>query len=178
MNVIDIVLGIILLFGLVRGLMKGFFVELASLLALIVGIYGAIHFSYFLRNLLIGVVSWDEKYIQLAAFAFTFIIIVVLISLLGKVLTKFSSLVALGFLNRLLGAVFGVFKLLFILSLLLLFFGKINGSGFFVDKETTQNSVLYEPVKGFVPAVLPTALEWAQEKEWIEKDTTYFGQQR
>ena len=35
MNIFDIVIIILLLFGFVRGLMKGFFVEVASLLALI-----------------------------------------------------------------------------------------------------------------------------------------------
>lgn len=171
---IDIVLGIILLLGIGRGLMNGFFMELASLLALIGGIYGAIHFSYLLKNFLLRFVSWDQKYIQLVAFAITFIIIVVLISLLGKLLTKFSSLIALGLVNRLLGAIFGFFKVLMVLSLILFFFGKISGDGFFVDQKTTETSVLYEPVKGFVPAILPAVLNWAEEMSWIEEKPTYF----
>ena len=47
MTILDIVLASLLLFGLIRGLMKGLFVEVASLIALIAGIYGAIHFSVF-----------------------------------------------------------------------------------------------------------------------------------
>ena len=47
MTVLDIVLAALLLFGLIKGLMKGLFVEVASLIALIAGIYGAIHFSAF-----------------------------------------------------------------------------------------------------------------------------------
>ena len=46
MNFIDIVLGVLLLYGLYKGVKNGLFVELASLAALIAGIYGAIHFSY------------------------------------------------------------------------------------------------------------------------------------
>jgi len=53
MNVLDIILGALLLFGLVRGFMKGLFVEVASLVALIAGVYGAIHFSSFTAILLL-----------------------------------------------------------------------------------------------------------------------------
>ena len=45
MSIIDIVLGALLLFGLIRGAMKGLFVEIASLFALVLGVFGAIHFS-------------------------------------------------------------------------------------------------------------------------------------
>lgn len=174
MNVIDIVLGVILLFGLVRGLMKGFFVELASLLALVVGIYGAIHFSYLLHGFLSDLFSWEEKYIQLAAFAITFILIVIAISLLGRLLTKFSKLVALGLVNRLLGAVFGFFKMVFLLSLILLFFHPFNQNVQLIDKENIETSVLYGPVQEFVPMVLPAALNKAEEHGWIEERAAYW----
>lgn len=161
MNVIDIVLLVFLLFGLVRGLIKGFFVELASLVALILGIYGAIHFSYIFEELLVKWVSWEEKYIQLAAFALTFLIIVIAVSLLGKLLTKISSILALGLLNRLLGGVFGLLKTALLLSVILLFFGILNGSQNFVKEERLESSLLYEPIKNFVPMILPSVLEEA-----------------
>lgn len=176
MNVIDIVLGVILLFGLAQGLIKGFFIELASLLALVIGIYGAVHFSFILKDFLASLVSWDEKYLQLTAFACTFIIIVVLISLLGKLLTKFSSLIALGLVNRLLGGIFGFVKMAFLLSLVLLFFDAFNQNGNFVEKRDIETSVLYGPVKRFVPMILPAVLNKAKENNWIEEDTVFFGQ--
>ncbi len=46
MGILDIVLGALLAYGLYRGVRNGFLVEIASVIALIVGIYGAIHFSY------------------------------------------------------------------------------------------------------------------------------------
>ncbi|WP_439128952.1 CvpA family protein, partial [Polaribacter sp.] len=75
MNIFDIIIAALLIFGFVRGIMKGFFVEVASLVALIGGVYGAIHFSYFLGDFLKESLSWSEEYISLAAFAGTFIII-------------------------------------------------------------------------------------------------------
>ena len=73
MTVIDIVLGALILFGLIRGFMKGLFVEMASLVALIAGVYGAIHFSGFAAEFLMDRVSWSEKTINIAAFAITFV---------------------------------------------------------------------------------------------------------
>ena len=52
MNIFDIVIAALLIFGFVRGVMKGLFVEVASLVALIAGVYGAIHFSYFIGDFL------------------------------------------------------------------------------------------------------------------------------
>ena len=46
MGILDIVLGLLLIYGLYKGLKNGLFVEIASIIALIAGLYGAIHFSY------------------------------------------------------------------------------------------------------------------------------------
>jgi len=69
MNYIDIILGILLLWGLIRGLMKGFFVSMASLVALVGGIYVAIHFSYVVGGYLEKFVDWQEGVMKLVAFA-------------------------------------------------------------------------------------------------------------
>lgn len=171
MNVIDVVLGIILLFGLVRGLINGFFVELASLVALIFGIYSAVHFSYLLKNFLLRYLSWEEKYIQLLAFALTFLLVVLLVSLLGRLLTQVSGFVALGLVNKLLGGIFGFFKMAFLLSIVILFFENINRKDALIEPKKIEMSVLYEPIKSFVPILVPTLLKFARENEWLEEET-------
>ena len=158
MNTFDIIITVILLFGFIRGLMKGFFVELASLVSLIAGVYGAIHFSYFIGNFLKDIVEWDEKYISIVAFAITFIVIVIVISLLGKLFTKIADFASLGILNKLLGGVFGALKLGLILSVLLIVFDKLNSTITFVNKENTENSILYKPVKNLAPMIFPNFL--------------------
>jgi membrane protein required for colicin V production len=45
MNYIDIIIGIVLIVSAISGFRKGLIVEVASLAALILGIWGAIHFS-------------------------------------------------------------------------------------------------------------------------------------
>ena len=138
MNVFDIVIAALLIFGFVRGVMKGLFVEVASLAALIGGVYGAIHFSYFIGDFLKEAVSWSQEYISLAAFAGTFIIIIVTISLLGKMLTKLADFAALGIINKILGGVFGAIKIGLILSVVFIFFGKMNDTIPFVKMQERQ----------------------------------------
>ena len=159
MAIIDIVLGALLGFGLVRGLMKGLFVEIASLVALIAGIYGAIHFSYFVADLLIDKVTWDEKTINIIAFIATFIVIVLLISLAGKALTKLANFATLGILNKLLGGLFGALKIGLILSVLLIVFDKMNNTITVVNEAHTKDAFLYEPVKSLAPLLFPTLIK-------------------
>lgn len=163
MAVIDIVLGALLLFGLIRGFTKGLFVEVASLLALIIGVYGAIHFSHFATEFLENRVDWSEKYINLASFTITFIIIVFAISLAGKALTKLADFAALGVLNKLLGGLFGFLKIGLILSIILMIFSSVNKTIPFVNDDDIEDSVLYEHVRSLAPMIFPNIIE-IQEK--------------
>ena len=155
MNTIDIILGIILIFGTVNGFMKGLFIEVTTLVGLVLGVYGAIHFSYFLGDFLKDSVSWDESMIQVVAFAGTFLIILIALVMLGKAMTKIAETIALGFFNKLVGAIFGFLKYALILSIVLIVYDEINASLRFLEKEKVKNSVLYEPVKNFAPAIFP-----------------------
>ncbi|NQY05755.1 MAG: CvpA family protein [Flavobacteriaceae bacterium] len=164
MNTFDIILAAILLLGLIKGYSKGLFVEVASLVALIAGVYGAIHFSYFAGDFLTERVSWDEKYINIAAFAITFVIIVVVISLSGKALTKLADFAALGIMNKILGALFGVLKFGLIMSVILMIFSKANNTIPFVGKETLDESILYKPVKSFALTIFPDIIQKGEDQ--------------
>lgn len=170
MNFIDIILGGLLLFGFVRGLMKGLFVEVASLVALIAGIYGAIHFSYYAGDFLSDRFEWDEKYINLAAFAITFTVILVVITLAGKLLTKIADFASLGILNKLLGGAFGGLKVAIMLGAVLVFFDKTNNTMEFVSKEKIEDSILYEPVKEIGGFVFAYVLKETGQQEEDEQE--------
>lgn len=159
LSTIDIILAAILLLGLIRGFIKGLFVEITSLVALALGLYGAIHFSYFLADFLKDRADWSEKYIQIIAFAGTFVLIVVLISISGKLLTKLADAAALGLMNKVFGAAFGLIKMGLILSVVLIVFDKLNRNLPFVKENTIENSILYKPVKNLAPMLFPSILE-------------------
>ncbi|WP_299117390.1 CvpA family protein [uncultured Winogradskyella sp.] len=165
MSIIDIVLGALLLFGLVRGAMKGLFVEVASLVALVLGVYGAIHFSGFAAEVLESKVDWSPKTINIVAFAITFVIIVLAISLAGKALTKLADFAALGIINKLAGGIFGTLKIGLILSVLLIVFNKLNNTLPFMEKEDLEESMLYKPVKSLAPMIFPNLIKSDVDQE-------------
>ena len=165
MNTVDIVLGIFLLYGLVRGFFRGFLTELASLVGLVAGIYGAIHFSYYAGEFLSQHVDWDIDIINLASLAITFLIIIFVVSLVGKMLTKVADFAALGIVNKLLGAIFGLMKSAFVASVIIMFFMTSNKTLEFVETETLEESVLYEPVAVIAPIILPSIIKQVKEKD-------------
>ena len=147
MNFLDIILGLLLVWGLYKGLKNGLFVELASIIALIAGIYGAIHFSHITGNYLAKNMNWDEQYINIASFVITFIIIVLLVHLSAKLLTKIADFAMLGLLNKIAGGIFGTLKVAIIIGAVLVFFDGMNSSFNFINQETKDESKLYEPIK-------------------------------
>ncbi|SFU60202.1 membrane protein required for colicin V production [Pustulibacterium marinum] len=146
MNYLDIVLGALLLFGLVRGFMKGLLLEIASLVAFILGIYCAIHFSFYVSDYLKPKLDWEESTLNLVAFAIVFIGIAFGIHFIGKLLTKLANAATLGLMNKFLGAIFGFLKIGLVLSALLLFFNSTNNLVRFIDEKTLEDSVLYKPI--------------------------------
>lgn len=167
---IDLVLGGFLVFGALKGARKGLIIEITSLLGLIVGVWGAISFSYYMGNILHLYFNLDEKYISLLSFIITFIGIVFAISIIGKTITKIISTIALGWLNRLLGAIFGLSKFAFIFSIILTIILQINNKIEFISKETIENSILFEPVASFAPAIMPMLSGEKMDHLW---DDTY-----
>ncbi|MDT0538516.1 CvpA family protein [Croceitalea sp. P059] len=159
MSFIDIVLGILLIWGLYKGLKNGLFVELASLVALIAGIYGSIHFSYIASDYLSENMDWNDRYIKIASFLITFIAIVLIVNLAGKFLTKIADFAMLGLLNKIAGAIFGALKVAVILGALLIFFEKATSSFNFVNEETQTDSILYKPIRDIGDFVFSTVLK-------------------
>lgn len=163
MGLLDIVLVLLLAYGLYKGLRNGLFVEIASIIALIAGIYGAIHFSYLAADFLSERLSWDLRYIKLTAFTVTFLAIVIAVHLLGKFLTRIADFALLGFINTLAGGIFGLVKVAVILGALLIFFERANNSYRLIRAETVENSTLYEPLKEVGAFVFSLVLEPASE---------------
>ena len=160
MSFFDIVLGALLLYALYKGIKNGLFVELASLISLILGIYVAIKFSYLIKNTLTDSVSWSAKYIEVAAFALTFIIVVVGIHLLAKFFTGIADFAYLGWLNKLGGAAFSILKTILILSILFNIFQKININNFIVKQETLDKSMFYNPIQEVSKFIYPSLEKW------------------
>ena len=159
MNLLDIILGLVLAYGLYKGLKNGLFVEIASLAAIIIGLYGAIQFSYLTGNYLSLKMEWDENYIKIAAFIITFVAIVILVNMSGKILTKIANFAMLGLVNKLAGGLFGILKTAVIIGTLLYFFESSSSSFNPTDNKTVAESILYKPVRDMGALVFGNVIE-------------------
>jgi membrane protein required for colicin V production len=159
MSFLDIVLGGLLCYSLYKGIRNGLFVELASLLSLILGIYIAIKFSDVMKNLLSGL-HWNPYTIQVIAFVLTFILVVIGIYLLGKFLTGIADFAFLGWLNSLGGGFFRVLKTVLIISVFLTIFEKINYHNYLAKKETLDKSLFFNPIQKMAGFVFPSIEKW------------------
>ena len=155
MNYIDIIIIVILGIAMIRGFINGFVRELASLAALILGIWGAIKFSSFTAARLYDYFDMTGKYVGIIAFIITFLIIVVIIHFIGLLVDKLMKAVALGFINKLLGIAFGLLKSVLIMSVIFMVLNAIEQHRPFLPKEKIEGSMLYNPISDIAPAIFP-----------------------
>ena len=157
MNYIDIIIAVPLIWGAWKGLSKGFVIEVASLAALILGIWCATHFSEYTANILLNRLDFNisDKYLPIVSFATTFAVVAIVISIISRILDKFLSAIALGGIIKLLGAVFGLTKSLLIMAIIIYFVNSIDSKIGFINNETKENSMLYNPMVETVQKWMP-----------------------
>ncbi|MFW5656620.1 MAG: CvpA family protein [Bacteroidota bacterium] len=155
MNYIDIILATILLYAAYRGFSKGFVIQIATLIALLLGIIGAIRFSHFVASVLIEKLELTGKYLPVVSFALTFIGIVILVHLIARLTDTLIKAIALGFINRLAGAVFSIAKFGLIMSVFINILNGIDNKKSFLPQEEINQSILYRPIMKFAPSIFP-----------------------
>ena len=155
MNVLDIILLVPLLFAIYRGFKKGLIYMVASLLALILGIFGAIKFRSALGSLLDAWFNIAPEHLNVIAFAVTFILIVIIVHTVALLVDKLIKAVALNFVNRLLGVAFGLLVTAFVMSMLLWPINTVNAQKNIIKPERIESSLLWKPISAIAPMVFP-----------------------
>lgn len=163
MNIFDIVIGILLILGFYKGFKNGLILEVTSLLGLIIGILGAFYITTYHGTYIGQWLNWDEPYLKITTFIFSFILIVLIVAGIGKGLTKVIDYAALGFVNKLFGGVFGMLKFALILSILMLVFNAINNSTGLVDRDSLGASVFYPYLNEFSEFIWPKLIEITED---------------
>ena len=160
MNYIDIVLALLLVFSAINGFRKGLIVELASLAALILGIWGAIEFSDITSEFLIENFNMQSEHLNIISFVITFVVIVILVHVVGSVVNKMVETIMLGFVNKLAGLIFGILRSALILSVILVIFDKVDKDIEILSPEAKSESRLYDPIRNFAPSIFPFINIW------------------
>lgn len=145
-NLVDVFLGVFLIYGFIRGLYRGFVLEVASILALILGGWGAMRFSGYAVEWIGSVVELDMQSVRVISLVLTFLIIAISIGILGKIITSFLKIVALGGINSIFGGIFGVLKWGILMGLFLVFAQKLGFDFNFLD-ENTKTSYIFPQIQ-------------------------------
>ena len=147
MNYIDIILSLILFYGLFKGFTRGLIIEAASLLSIVIGILGALTFTPIMESLLSYFLSEEKLPSSIILFTASLILIILGINFFAKNLTKFIKLVSLGGINKVLGGIFGVSKYVLLISILFVFVDQFSFMFEFFESNFLEESVMFESLK-------------------------------
>ncbi|HMU12619.1 MAG TPA: CvpA family protein [Flavobacteriales bacterium] len=160
MNGIDWAILALIGFAAVRGFMRGFIIEVCALLGMVLGIWGAIHFSD-------RVAQWlglgpDKETIT---FLVTVIGILIIVHLIGRALTTVIDIAQLGLPNKVAGLLFGAVRKAFVLSVLLNILFAMQDRAWVRALGTQKESKLFGPVRALAPMIIPAL----GETKWVRK---------
>ena len=155
MNWLDILLAVPMVWGLYKGLTSGLIMEVSRLVALIAGVYLAVRFAQELSEYLYQNTDLTNEFLPIISFAIIFVGVVLLVHLFAKAIEKLAKAVALGWANKTAGALFGVFRMTFMLSIVIMMLTQFELLSKFNRGETAEASFLYVPVTQVAPFILP-----------------------
>jgi membrane protein required for colicin V production len=155
MNFIDILILIPVLWGFWRGFMKGVVMEVGTLVAFFLSVWGGMKFSDVFAGWLRNWFDSQSPYIPLISFAVIFVAILMIVFGVAKLIERVLDKGALGFFNKLAGAVFGCFKFVLILSVVFFVLDAVEKSVTIIPPAIKDHSLLYRPVASVAPKVIP-----------------------
>lgn len=155
MNFIDVLLLIPLIYAAYTGFKHGLIIEVFTLLALFVGLYAGIHFSDFIALKLKDVFGWDSPYAPTICFTLIFLGIGAMVYFAGVMIQRMVRVVNLSPIDKFFGVFFGVLKMLYILSIILVLVESYDEKGNFFPEEKKEGSLLYRPVKAISTTTVP-----------------------
>ena len=170
MSILDIILVIPIIWLAYRGFSKGLILSVSSLVALVAGIYFSIHFSGWVASWLRTTLEWESQYLNIIAFVLTFIAVVVVIQLIGRLFTKVADWAALGVLNRIGGLALGLVKAALFMGIAIFIINNFDTNQKLITEKMRSESYLYKPLSGVVPWIWPTVKGWLPET-MEERDT-------
>lgn len=173
MNFLDLIFFVLLGLAFFAGFRKGLIIGLATLAALIFGTWAGFYFSDLVSGLIEKGFDYHGKYINIISFLIIFASVIVLVRILGHTLTKGAKAIALGWLNKLTGGVFGILKAAVILSVVIYFMNRFDEDRSFIPMEMRQNSMLFPVIEGLAPVFIPKMKEYTSRfpemPDWQEE---------
>lgn len=170
MNILDVVFLILLIISAVSGFIKGFILSVASFAGFLLGITISFRFAGDVQQWLMAFTGAEGRYLYFVAFLICFAVVVALVHVLGKMIEKAVSMVALGLFNRFGGAALGILKTILIFSALIYALSYIDPEKRLITTEQQDSSLFYRPMEKVIPAILPFIQDHILDKDGNTED--------
>jgi len=147
MSYLDLFFGLAIAWGAYSGFSKGLIKELASILGVIIGVFLAKNYYPYLDIKLKPIFESEAGFISILSAILIFLLTIMVFKIIAKFLTKFLKIIALGLLNRIIGSVFGIFKTVLLLCILVFIFSNINNVTGIIKAEKLSQSFFYSKIE-------------------------------
>ena len=151
---LDILIAVPLLWGLIRGIMRGFIFEIAILAALTLGMAGGFALAGLASGYLAKSFAISGRWLPSLSFFVVF----------SAISLRVISITGLGIPNRLLGGLFGFCKWWLITGIAVWLLTPMQAHFQFISKQQQDDSYLYTPLKATGRILAPALSEPLQER--------------
>ena len=155
MGTLDIILLVCFIPSIVTGIRKGFIEQLVNLAAIVVSAWAAFKFSTLLADWMQTFMTVNAKVVQIIAFIVIIVCVAWILILIGKLISNTAKALSLGWLDRLLGLLFSVFKALLLLGIAISAFEGLNAEWHIVNPDSLDASTVYVAIRNTAGTILP-----------------------
>ena len=155
LQTLDIVLLILFLPAFIQGLRKGFTAQAIGLISVILGLWAAFKFSLVFSKWLGPQIGGSGLGVQIISFIIILILVIALLSLLGKALSGLIRIAMLGWVDRLLGFLLSSVTASLLIGALLIVFDAANATAEWISQDTLDASLLFHPLEDVVYLIFP-----------------------
>ncbi len=155
MNLLDVLILIPIVWGFIRGLTKGLIIELATLAGMILGILAAYYFAPDVSAWLRQYFTFSDNAGRIIAYILIFVAVMLAAYIIGKIIEKTVDMVALGWLNKLLGAVIGVVKGAIVAGIIVFAIVTFDRGEKIITRQAKEKSMFFQAAARIIPSLLP-----------------------
>ena len=156
MNWLDLVIIICLITGIIHGLVTGIVKQVITLVAFVAAILLSGAVANLFRQLIQPYINGGNPYIlNIIYYIAAFLIIISIFAVLAKLVDKVINYTPIGLINKVLGAIFGIFLWTLFISILLNFISVFDSESKLISQTVKENSIFYDGVKMLFPNIFP-----------------------
>ena len=155
MNILDAIILICFIPALVQGIRKGFIAQVIAIVSIVAGIWLSFKFANLIASWLGNYIQASGNVLHIVAFALILILVILGLAAIGKLIEATIKIVMLGWLNKLLGVVFALLKVVLVIGLFILLVDSVTTALEIDCSKTISESLFYTPIKDFADVFFP-----------------------